>query len=199
MLNLARFRKDIQAALRRQAIKICAGGIVTLFNDGLVIRGRYVEGVRGRNDYRYHPNLIVDQGIIHVLNVVFGSTSKISAWYLAPFTGSSSPAANWTAANFASNAAENTSDTEGYTESTRQEASFANATSETKINNYDDRAVFTIATASTLTIKGLGLLSSDVRGGTSGVLASATKFATARVLNDGDEWEAGYEVDLDSE
>ena len=187
--------KETLAALKAEKYKVSPDGVISLFNDGLVIRGEYEEGVNG-GDWRRHKNLIVDQGIIHFLNVVLGSTAKISAWYLAPFSGSTSPGAAWTAANYTSTATEITSLTEGFSETTRQAATFVNATSSDQIDNYAAKAAFTITTATTLTITGIGLLSSSTRGGTTGTLVSATKFGVARTLVATDVWNAGYRVTL---
>jgi hypothetical protein len=93
------------------------------------------------------------------------------------------------------NATEITSTTEGYTESTRQQANFGSAAAGA-IDNYATKAHFTIATASTLVVTGLGLISNNTRGGTSGVLGSAIKFAVSRSLANGDDYQAGYQVTL---
>lgn len=196
-MNSAQLKKEIQSALRKEKFNVSENGVVSMFNDSLLAQGEYIEGVNGK-DWRAHKNLLVDQGIVHILNVVFGSTSKISTWYLAPFSGSSAPAAGWTAANVVSNATEITSTTEGYTETPRQTVTFVNATSSDQIDNYASKCAFTIATATSLTITGLFLSSVATRGGTTGTLISATKFTTARVLQNGDSWLAGYRVVLAS-
>jgi hypothetical protein len=196
-MDLKRYSKEIVEAIRGERYNRFENGIISLFHDGLVIRGEYIEGVNG-GDWRRHPNLLVDQGIISSLNVNWGTATKISTWYLAPFAGSSSPAANWTAATFTASATEITSGSEGYSESTRQACAFVNATSADQIDNYASKAAFSIVTASSLTVTGLGLLSVSAKGGTTGVLTSATKFTTARVLQNGDSWLAGYRIALAS-
>lgn len=198
MNTIMRFGKDVLAAIRKDRYKVSDGGIL-LFNDSLRIEGagEYIEGVNG-GDWRRHKNLLVDQGLVHFLNVVLGSTAKISTWYIAPFSGSTTPAAGWTAANFTANATEITSGSEGYSEAVRQTATFVNASSSNQIDNYAAKAAFTIVTASTLTVTGIGLLSLNTKGGTTGTLISATKFGTARVLNSADVWNVGYRVALAS-
>jgi hypothetical protein len=159
-------------------------------------RGEYVHDVNGQ-DERVDHNLLVDQGLIKMLGVMFYTDAKINNWYIALFNGSVSPANNWTAANFASTASEITSTTEGYTETTRQAFTPA-APSADAIDNTAARAAFTIATASQLNVTGAALLSSNVRGDTSGTLASATKFSSTRVLNNTDVFNCGYRVTLAS-
>lgn len=190
---LQRFGRDIAAAVRRERFSITPGGIA-LFGDSLRVERHYIEGIKGKPEsFRRHKNLVPDEGILHNLNVCYGATAKVAAWYIAPYKGNVSPAANWTAANFASNATEINSDSEGYTESTRQQ--FVPATAAAgKITNTASRAEFTIECSTTLNIYGAGLLSVATRGGNTGVLGSAVKFDVVRVANDGDVWQCEYEV-----
>lgn len=156
--------------------------------------GMYVHDVNGM-DERCDPNLVTDQGLTYLLGAGLGNTSKITAWYLALFGGAVNPAANWTAANFAATASEIVSGTEGYGEPTRPVftpgVAAANA-----IDNVAAKAAFTIATAAQLNVTGAGLLSDNVKGSTSGVLVSATRFASARVLSNTDVFNLGYRVQL---
>ena len=158
--------------------------------------GEYEHDVNGQ-DPCVDPNLLVDQGLLHMLNVEFGATSKVSSWYIALFANNIAPAANWTAANFSATAGEITSGTEGYSETTRQLFVPASAASN-EINNTASKAAFSIVTASSLNVYGAALLTSSVKGDTAGTLASATRFSTARVLNNGDTFNCGYRVQLSS-
>lgn len=158
--------------------------------------GCYVEDVNGQ-DERVHKNLLTDQGLTHMLAVTLGGTAKIPAWYLAPYGNSVNPTGAWTAANFPATAGEIVSNTEGYSETTRQ-AFTPGAAAANMIDNVASKASFTIVTASTLTISGAGLLSANVKGDTSGVLVSATRFSSARLLNNTDVWNCGYRVQLSS-
>lgn len=168
------------------------GGLILL--DGVRARGFYVHSVNGK-DEQEDPNLIVDQGFLHMLDVTFGATAKISNWYLALYAGAISPAANWTAANFAATASEITSGTEGYSNATRPVFTASSAAAN-EINNLASKASFAIVTASTLNVNGAALLSNSAKGSTAGVLASATRYAAARVLYNGDVFEQGYRVVL---
>lgn len=193
-MNLKRFEKDFRDAVRREQYEYTPNGI--LLKSSAMLQGFYLEGIRGKPEsFRLHKNLIPTEGINYILDIVFGAVAKPAAWYVAPFTGSSSPAAGWTAANFASNATENTSVTEGYSETTRQQVSFGTAGSGV-INNYSSKAALTIVTASAVTFKGAGILTTNTRGGTSGKLGSAIAFSADRILNNADVWEVGYQVQL---
>lgn len=192
-----KYSKDILAALKGERVKIHNGELY-LFNDSMRLLGTVVEGVNG-GDWREHKNLICDQGIRYVLNASLGSgtTTRLTAFYLAPFSGSTSPVAAWTAANFTSNSTEITATTpEGFSEATRQAATLPDTTANNYIDNYAAKAAWTTVTASSLSVTGLGLLSSATRGGTAGTLIGATKFATARSLQSGDTWSTGWRYTL---
>lgn len=161
---------------------------------GAVLRGLWTDAINGVEQEPTY-NLVPDAAILAILNTFYGATAKVAAWYIAPFSGSASPAANWTAANFSSNATEITSQAEGYSEATRQQANFGSAAAGA-IDNYASKAHFTIVTASTLSVTGLGLLSGSTRGGTTGVLANAVKFSNARILGNTDDYQAGFQVTL---
>lgn len=159
-----------------------------------VASGMYIHDVNGL-DEQCDPNLVVDQGLTYLLGAGLGNTSKITAWYLALFGGGVTPAANWTGANFASNASEITSGTEGYGETTRPIFTPGTA-SANSIDNVASKAPFTIVTSSQLNITGAGMLSDNVKGSTGGTLVSATRFASTRVLSNGDTFNLGYRVQL---
>lgn len=165
-----------------------------LVHGSIMARGRYYHTVNGQ-DERVDSNLIVAEGILYLLEAGLGTNTFDSAHYLALYTGNATPAANWTAANFTTNATESVSGTEGYSEAIRQEWTPAAAAAGV-IGNLAARATFTIATATTVTVYGAGLLSSSVKGGTTGTLVSASRFASSRILNDTDTFELGYEVEL---
>lgn len=161
-----------------------------------IARGMYMHTVNGA-DLRYDPNLLTAEGLTKMLNVHLGTHTKLAAWYFALFSGAVTPSSALTAANFASTLTEITSAVEGYTESTRQAWTPVDAVA-SSMNNTAAMPTFTIATASQLTVNGCGLLSSNTRGGTSGVVNSATRFASARLLNNGDIFNLGYTVSLAS-
>ena len=55
-------------------------------------------------------------------------------------------------------------------------------------------AKVTIATSSQLTVTGAAMLTNSTKGGTTGTLISASKYAAARVFQNGDEYEIGYRL-----
>jgi len=185
-------RSEIATFLDRGDFKQTDEGL--LIHGSIMAKGKYYHRVNGK-DLCVDPNLVVAEGILYVLDAALGGTTPITAWYLAPYSGNATPASNWTAANFTSNATEITSNTEGYSETTRP-AWTAGSAATGKIGNLASYAQFTIAASAAIDIYGAGLLSSNVKGGTTGTLVSATRFAAARQVNDGDTFELGYEVEL---
>lgn len=165
-----------------------------LVHNSIMARGRYFHTVNGK-DERIDHNLVPDAGILHILDVTLRNQTRFASWYIAPYAGAVTPAANWTAANFTANSSEIVSGTEGYSETTRPQWVPA-AAAAGKISNLASKASFTIVCTGTLNINGAGLLSANAKGATSGVLISASRFGATRVVNNGDTWECGYEVEL---
>ena len=161
---------------------------------GVLVSGEYFDRVNG-GDWQRTRNLIVGEGVAHILNVAFGSTAKPSGYFLALFSGAAAPASNWTAASFAAAASEIVSMTEGYTSPTRPAWTSAN-TATSAIDNLAAAASVTIATAGQLNITGAAMLTNSTRGGTTGALVSATKYAASRVFQNGDVYEIGYRLSL---
>lgn len=133
-------------------------------------------------------NLIPTEGVTYILG-----NDLADPLYLAIYSGDYTPAADLTAANFTATATEIVSGTEGYTETMRRPWD-STTTSPGVRDNYAAKAEFTIATATTLTIRGAALLSSQVKGSTTGSIVSATKFSAPRVEYNGNTYSLGYRV-----
>lgn len=165
-----------------------------LIHKAIMAKGLYVHTVNGK-DEQEDPNLIPTQGILYVLGAALGGVTPISSWFLALYSGNTSPTAAWTAANFATNAVEIVSQVDGY-EGTERRPWVPGAAAGNSIGNLASRASFNIVATTNVSIRGAALLSSATRGGTSGTLASASLFAQPRVLVNGDVFELGYSVTL---
>jgi hypothetical protein len=185
-------KKDVAKFLADGDYEMTDGGI--LIHGSILGRGRYTHAVNGK-DVRVDHNLIPAEGVAYILGTALGATSKISSWYLAVFSGAVNPASNWTAANFASQASEITSTTEGYSNATRPVWTPGSVTAGV-IGNLSSQATFNIVCTTSVNISGAALLSSNTRGGTAGVLASASRFGTVRQVYSGDSFQLGYEVEL---
>lgn len=193
--DLLKHRAEFARYIRNRQYEQTDAGI--LFPQaGAIAKGVYSHGVNG-TDWRDDKNIVVTEGLNHMLDVVLHDASKISTWYFGLFSANTTPLATWTAANFTSNATEITSGSEGYSEATRQ-AFVEAAASAGAITNSASKAAFTIVTASSLTVWGAGLLSSSTKGGTTGTLMSAAKFSAARTLYNTDVFNLGYTLTLTS-
>lgn len=186
-------RKELEKSLRDEVYDLTEEGIF-FPRQGIRATGEYFDRING-GEWMRTRNLIVDEGLAKLLNISLGNQPKPAGYYLALFSGSASPAPNWTAANFATVASEIVSMTEGYTSPTRPEW-VPDDTSSNSIDNMNGVARLTIATTSQLNVTGAALLTSNVRGGTTGTLISATKYAAARVFQDGDTYDVGYRLSL---
>jgi hypothetical protein len=143
------------------------------------------------------PNLLPTEGIIDCLDTWLGATAKKAGWYIGIYANAVNPASGWTAANVAANAGEITSQTEGYSETTRPQF-VANAAAAGAIDNVGHEATFSIVGTGDITVNGALLISDSAKGGTNGKLASATRFGATRTLQNGDSYKIGYRVTLTS-
>lgn len=157
------------------------------------LKGEYFDRVNG-GEWRRMENIIPTEGKASILSIALGATAKHSGFYLALFSGSATPAENWSASSFASAASEIVSMTEGYTSPTRIAWTPPSSTAIASIDNFASAALFTFATASVVNVTGAALLTSNVRGGTTGILVSATKYPIARTFQNGDTYEVGYRI-----
>ena len=185
-------RKELRRSLDQEQYDITEDGLY-FPRQGVIAKGKYYDRIND-GEWSCTDNLVVSEGLTHILSVALGSTAKPAGYYLALFGGATAPAANWTAATFPSVAQEITSLTEGYADATRP-VWVPGAAANRSISN-SVAASLTITTATTLSVTGLALLTNNTRGGTSGVLVSATKFASTRSFQNGDVYQIGYELDL---
>lgn len=190
--NLHTLNKDFQ----RGKLEVCDDGIL-IPGTGVILRGEYFHSVNG-GEVTVDKNILTTEFLNYLLMVGLHTLPKISNWYLSLFAGAVTPAINWTAASYPAAASEIVSGTEGYSEANRQLFN-GTATSTNMIDNLTGgKATFTIVTATQLTVRGAALSSNQLKGSTSGVLASASRFAADRVLFNGDNFDLGYRVTLNA-
>ncbi|WP_202758272.1 hypothetical protein [Delftia acidovorans] len=187
-------RRQVARELRAQRFDTTPEGVY-LPRLGVLATGEYFGRVNSGAWQKEGDNMIVTEGLAHMLNVALGTTAKPAGYYLAIFAGNTAPAANWTAASFAAVASEIVSMTEGHTAPTRPVWTPAN-TATGSIDNMASVATLTIATAGQLNVTGAALLTSNQRGGTTGALVSASLYAAPRTFQNGDTYELGYRINL---
>lgn len=186
-------KNELMRSLEREIYDSTPEGVF-FPREGVLVRGEYIHRVNG-GPWETDKNLVVAEGLAFLLNTALGSAPKAAGFFIALFNGAAQPAAAWTAASFAAAAGEIVSQSEGYTSPTRPAWTPVNAAANA-IDNYAAAASFTIATASSLTVTGAALLTSATRGGTTGTLVSAAKYAAERVFQSGDTYDVGYRLSL---
>ena len=186
--DLMKHAGEFRRALRNFKFERVGNGLILFPAQKLYVGGVFEHDVNGL-DLRFDPNLVVFQGLDDILKVSFNQGTQKTTWYIAPFAGDVTPVNTWTAANYAANSTELTTQ---YDEATRQEFVETDPTGAQSLNNLASKATFTINT--NVTLYGAGLLSSSVKGGTAGVLFAATRFASSRALVDDDLLNIGYTI-----
>lgn len=145
------------------AQRLVAGGIFT----GQIVRNGEII------DEFDTPNLVVDQGLNHILDVLLHGSTQVGTWYLGVFEGNYTPVAGLTAAALPAAATECTA----YDEATRQAYNEAAAAAKVTTNSAN-KATFTFN--ATKTLYGAFIASDSTKGGTSGTLLAAAKFAAPK-------------------
>ena len=146
------------------------GGV---FHCKLVRAGRVI-------DLWDEPNLVVNEGLNHLLDVYFNGTSPVTTWYLAPFEGNYTPVAGDTAATFPASATECTA----YSQATRVAYVSAAAASQ-NVTNTASPATFTFN--ATKTIYGASLVSVSTKSATTGKLFAAARFSASKAVVSSDQ------------
>jgi hypothetical protein len=142
-------------------------------------------------------NLVVNVGLADMNDKYFSGSGYSATWYLGLVDNSPSPSYN-AADTMASHAgwAENTD----YTQTNRPTVTFGSATvaDPSVIDNSGAVDVFTMNAS--VTIAGAFLTSDNTKGGTSGILFSASTFQSpgARTVVSGDTLNVTYEFSLDA-
>jgi hypothetical protein len=198
--QLMKYRQEFARYIRNFQYELSPAGIF-FPKANVIARGVYKDYINGQLA-GVTPNLVVAEGLNFALSVLLLDGSQIAAanWYLGLGSGGTTPATGWTGGNVATNFSEITSTTQGYSETNRQVFTGAANTGNSSVDNSVAKAVFTIAaSAPPLTVTGAFLVGSDnVRGGTTGTLLSAVKYASSRDLSDADSYEVQYEIDLNT-
>jgi predicted enzyme related to lactoylglutathione lyase len=142
-------------------------------------------------------NLVVNVGLKDMNDKYFSGSAYTAAWYIGLYgaAATNDPAAGDTMASHAG-----WTEVTDYTEATRRQAVFGAATTAdpSVISNSGSVAVFSIN--GTVTVGGAFLTSNDTKGGTTGVLFSASDFAAPgdRAVVSGDVINVTYTFSLDA-
>ncbi len=187
-INLKKNAREIGRHLRNRKWEQTPGGIL-IDRGGMnaLMNGAFIDTLNGE-DPQLSPNLVVGQGLIHVLNTVFAGAAQVTQWYIGLFSGNVTPQPNWTAANVVANATELT----GYAPSTRPGFTVA-PVSAPSLGNTGSEANFAFDASGPYIARGAFLISVSNKGSTTGVLMAATRFAADRAgLNSPDQLGVRY-------
>lgn len=193
MPELAKYAREFVRAVESNKFEKTGSGLY-FPKAKAFLQGTYFHSVNGEDEVVDH-NLLPDEGMAYLLLTGLAGGTAITKWYLAPYTSNYTPTATLTAANFVAAAGELVSNTEGYTEATRPQWK-PGAVNGVSIDNLQDKATFTFATQSTVTIHGVAMVSEPTKGAVTGKIMSATKFTQPRTLYNGDVLSMGYRVQL---
>ena len=178
--------RDIEAGAFEQK-----GSGLFLPRQGLVVGGFFeTEVIRNGVSLGKHvdPNIVVDEGLNHILDVVIGAGTQDTTWFVGIFEGNYTPVNTDTAANIDTNATE----CDAYDETTREAWTKDGAASGQSITNSASKATFTMNASKT--IYGAFLISDSTKSGTAGVLFAASRFASSRAVVDNDQLLVTYTV-----
>lgn len=191
MLHATLSREIIRRLNNRQYERV-DNGLIFVPKLGMFAQGVFRHNVNGL-DERVDPNLVVDEGLNRILDVSYNDGTQITAWNIGLFTGSSTPASNWTGANITANSTEFTN----YTQTTRQAWTSNGVSAGGVVSNSSATAQFTADTGGG-TVWGAFLAQASAKSATTGVLNSASKFAGSRSLLAGDNLNISYTLTLTS-
>lgn len=194
--DLIKHNGEFGRYLRNHQYEINDTGGVVFVRAAAVAHGGYLHDVNGL-DEQFSPNLLPDEGLIYLLTTGLNNGTKLPTWYVSIYGANYTPLAALTAASYPGTASEITSNSEGYSEATRPVWT-PTAPTTPLIDNLANKAVFTIVTASSLTINGAALTSDATKGSVTGKLVSATKFPAARMMYNTDAFNIAYRVQLTS-
>lgn len=138
------------------------------------------------------PNIVVDEGLTYILDVALSNGTQNANHYIGIFKNNYTPVAADVAATFAGAGVANEVTTE-IDEATRPAWTEAGVTSKT-ITNSASPAAFTANT--TVSVYGAFLISNNTKGGTTGKLVAASKFAAVRNLVDTDVLNVTYTLTI---
>ena len=189
-IDIRKHAREIGRHLRNRKFELTPAGVM-IDKGGMnaLVNGVFEDTLYrdGGADRQISPNLVVSQGLIHVLNTVFAGAAQVTQWYIGLFSGNVTPQPNWTAANVVANSTELT----GYP-TARPNFTVA-AVAAPSIGNTGNEATFAFDASGPYTARGAFLISVSNKGSTTGVLMAATRFAADRAgLNSPDELGVRY-------
>ncbi len=155
-------------------------------------------------DKWFEHNIVVAEGLRYILDAALNNGSGVSvipSFYVSLFKNNYTPTASDSAGGATpfADAAQAGEVTAEVSEATRQPWALpaTPATTQT-LSNSASPASYTFISATAVTINGAFLISENTKGGTTGILISASKFTTSRTLQQNDILKVTYEINASS-
>ena len=140
--------------------------------DSLKLGGFFTIECRDKNGkikwVDHNHNLVVNEGLNHILDILFAGDTQVNPWYVGLTDGSPTIVADDTMASHTG-----WSEIITYDEATRQE--YADARTNQVVSNTVSPSVFTMSGAAT--VGGAFLVSNSTKGGSTGILLCAVAFS----------------------
>ncbi|HEY3434231.1 MAG TPA: hypothetical protein VGK41_01125 [Solirubrobacterales bacterium] len=191
-IDVKKHAREIGRHLRNRKFEQTEGGILIRGGMNALMNGAFRDTLYREGeapDSQLSPNLVVDQGLIHVLNAVFAAQAQITAWYIGLFSGNVTPQSGWTGANIVANATEVT----GYADA--RKLYDVDPTATPSISNASSEALFEFDSSGPYTVRGAFLAQASAKGATTGALMACTRFASDRTgLNSPDKLGVQYVI-----
>ena len=182
--------KALQKEINNGNYELAEGGLY-LPQSKVKIGGYFITDVNGE-DKRIEKNLVVDEGLVYVLNTALTAVSQNASWFVSIYKNNYTPVPADTAALFPGVGVANEATTE-YDEATRPSWTPDGSTLATATNSASP-AAFTLNT--TVSVYGAFLVSTSVKGGTTGTLCAASKFTAVRNLVAADVLNITYQLTI---
>jgi hypothetical protein len=183
-----RDRREIGRHFRNKRFELSKGGVLidkggmNLLANGVFIDSLYRNGQLV--DRQMSPNLVVDEGLINMLNVYFNQASAPTAHYVGLFSQNATPQDSWNASNIVANSTELTGYTlgAGGTGSATNRPPFTTVTTTTKsVSNAASQAMFYFDEDGPYTARGAFIMGNvAAKGSTTGKAFAATRLAVDR-------------------
>lgn len=158
---------------------------------GIVFRGDYIFESLNMNGDVYEKteehNLITGEALLNFAKLI-AEQGALGSWYVCVGNGTYTPNANETGSTVASAIGE----FQGYSQTTRPLFTKNTITTLAEISNSDSPSIFTIT--EDVTIKTVGITTSNVKGGTGGAVLSL--LSTNKTFNAGDTFRVQWKLTL---
>lgn len=144
-------------------------------------------------DHAIDKNMVVNEGLDHILDVAFSGGSQITTWYVGINKTAHTVVATDVASTYAGSGVADEVSTSEVDETVRQTWTEAGVSSQS-ITNSASPASYTASGA--LNVNGAFLISNNTLEGLTGTLAAASKFTSTRSLIATDVLNITYQLDI---